>query len=160
MENANVRKSAPWVSYVHRLQALFGGDPDIKVEYDGDDQSVALYVHGSAKAEALNALLPTKAVFGSVELEIAVVPDNAKTSVADLMHSAFSGNPLYSRVITVRPEGCSNPISYVMFMPEVVQYWDDNLGDPNGLESTLAQELAEELLDSSGGVCYCTEDDR
>ena len=152
-------KSSPWVSYVHKLDALFGQDPDIRVELDEDDMQVLLYVHGEPKAAALRELLPEKEIFGNVELEICVVPDNVKISRAELIHTAFDGNPLFSHITTILPDGCSNPIHYVMFRKMVVQYWDDNLGHPAGLESTLAQYLAQGILQSGGGVMFCTDED-
>ena len=53
----NLKRSSPWVSYVHKLQALFGQDPDITVRYDEDRDAVYLKVHGYDKAKALENLL-------------------------------------------------------------------------------------------------------
>ena len=39
-----------------------------------------------------------------------------------------------------------NSFTYVVFEKEVVQYWNDNLGDINGLRSTLYQDLAKEIF--------------
>lgn len=149
--------SSPWVSYVHRLKALFGPDPDITIAYNStDNEIVALYVNGQEKADALSKLLPEKVAFGNVTLEVRVVPANLTQKKADLIRAAFEGNPLFSEVIQVHPDGSSNAFTYAMFKRAVVQYWDDNLGDPHGMVSTLAQDLASELLDTDG-VCYCTE---
>jgi hypothetical protein len=48
----------------------------------------------------------------------------------------------------------------VVFVPEVVQYYTDNLGDINGFRTTLYQELAKELFgdsELSRGVYFCTD---
>ncbi len=148
--------SSPWVSYVHRLEALFGPDPDIIIAYIQDDNVVSMYVNDQEKADALSMLIPKEQVFGNVQLKIRIIPPNLTKKKADLIRAAFEGNPLFSEVIQVHPDGSSNAFTYVMFKRAVVQYWDDNLGDPHGRVSTLAQALASELLDTEG-VCYCTE---
>lgn len=148
--------SSPWVSYVHRLEALFGPDPDIIIAYNQDDNVVSMYVNCHEKADALSKLIPEEKVFGNVQLKIRIVPANLTKKKADLIRSAFEGNPLFSEVIQVHPDGSSNAFTYVMFKRAVVQYWDDNLGDPHGRVSTLAQVLASEML-IADGVCFCTE---
>lgn len=53
--------SAPWVTLHRQIEALFGEDPDIKVEYvagDGEDPIIKLYVEGQDKADAIEQLLP------------------------------------------------------------------------------------------------------
>jgi hypothetical protein len=48
----------------------------------------------------------------------------------------------------------------VVFVPKVVQYYTDNLGDINGFRTTLYQELAKELFGESEltrGVYFCTD---
>lgn len=148
--------SSPWVSYVHRLEALFGPDPDITIEYNHDNDVVSMYVNGQEKADALSKLIPEEKVFGGVRLKIRIVPANLTQKKADLIRAAFEGNPLFSETIQVHMEGSSNAFTYVMFKRGVVQYWDDNLGDPHGRVSTLAQNLASEVLITEG-VCFCTE---
>ena len=58
----------------------------------------------------------------------------------------------------MRPIGTTNPFVYVMFKPEVVQYWDDNLGDPHGNISTLAQEIARDVFEDGNGVYFSTDE--
>ena len=136
-----VRISSPWVGYVHKLEALFGRDPDITVRYDDD-----------------STLLPDTIRFGNVELRIEVIPSNDAMTREEMYRRAFEGNPLYSRTVSVRPVGTTNPFVYVMFRPEVVQYWDDNLGDPHGNISTLAQEIARDVFEDGNGVYFSTDE--
>lgn len=96
--------------------------------------------------------------FGKVNVKIIVVPSNLKATKADTIRKAFEGNPLFSDVIEIQMEGTSNPFTYVMFKPEVVQYWDDNIGDPHGNVTTLAQDLAREILNVDG-VLYSTDEE-
>ena len=77
---------------------------------------------------------------------VIIVPDNNEPDIVELYRKALDGNPLFSKVISLKPEGSSNAFNYVMFKKEVVQFWDDNLSDPHGNITTLAQNIAGEVL--------------
>lgn len=155
--NVNLNLSAPWVTYYRKLDALFGGDPDIRVEYDEDNVEVKMFVENATKAEAISQLLPTEKTFGGVVLKITVVPANSVgVSRAALIATAFEGNPAYSYGITV-DRVSSNPFHYVVFKNEVVQFYNDQLNDVNGNVSTLYQDIAKEVLGESEGIYFCTD---
>ncbi len=156
---STVKLSAPWVSYYRKIQALFGADPDIRTDYDEENQIIRLYVNGQDKASAITQLLPIEKEFGNVTVDIEVIPANTEPSQAVLFRKAFEGNPALSYIATV--EGImTNPLSYVVFRNQVVQYWNDNLGDVNGNCSTLYQELAKEVIGNIDGIFYCTDEER
>ena len=71
-----VKVSAPWVTYYHQLQALFGQDPEINVAFDNDTRQITLYVNNTNKAEALERLLPAEKQYGNVVQKITIVPAN------------------------------------------------------------------------------------
>lgn len=147
---------SPWAMLYHEIAAMFGDDPDIKVEYDEDNVEIKLLVNGVDKADALSQLLPESRTFGNVEVKVSVVPSNEQPTKADLFRRAFCGNPSVVGIRTV--DGVmSNPITYVIFKKEVVQYWIDDLGDANGVRSTLRQEMAKELFENANGVFFCTD---
>jgi len=50
-----------------------------------------------------------------------------------------------------------NPINYVVFKPEVVQFWNDNLHDPHGLVSTLMEDVARAVIGEEDGVMFTTD---
>jgi len=154
-----VRLSSPWVEYYNQLEALFGQDPDIKLEYNEDDYKIKIFVHGHDKAEALQKLIPAEKSWGGVKLTIIIVPDNESCTSADIVRKAFEGNPLYDQTIVIRPDGTLNPFGYVCFKKEVLQYWNDNLADPHGNVSTLAENVAREILNVQDGIFYCTSPD-
>ena len=52
---------------------------------------------------------------------------------------------------------CYNPITYVVFVNEVVQYFNDDLGDVYGQCSTLYQEIAKDVFGETEGVFFCTD---
>ena len=154
-----LKLSAPWVTLHHQIEAMFGDDPDIKVEYvagDGEDPEIKLYVSGQDKADAISKLLPQTYEFGGVTVNVTVVPANVTDTKAGLFRKAFYGNPAFSFAATA--EGIfSNPITYVVFKNKVVQFWNDDLGDINGNETTLYEDIAPELFGVIDGVCFCTD---
>ena len=158
--------SPPWVTFYRELETLFENDPDVLVQYgathggDGDaveEPEVTVYVEGSDKADALAQLLPAERTFGDVTLRVTVVPANDKEETrAELFARAFAGNPALSYVAEL--DGVmTNPMYFVVFRNQVVQYWNDNLGDINGNVSTLYQEIAKDVFDGEQGVFFCTD---
>ena len=151
-----LKLSSPWMSYYHKLQAMFKDDPEIKLDFDEDNIEVKMYVDNEDKADALQKLLPAEKVFGSVVMRITVVPANVGESKAHLFETAFSGNPAFSFIISVE-DVFTNPVNYVVFKKEVVQYFNDNLGDYHGNCSTLYQDIALEIFGDMDGIFFCTD---
>ena len=150
------RIAPPWIQYVHKLSALFGNDPEIKMDYDNDEYTLKMFVGNEIKADAINKLLPAEKAFGNVTLKIEVVPSNELETAATLFQNAFIGNPAFAYVYPV--EGVfSNPLTYVCFNRQIVQYFDDNLGDPHGNITTLCQDIAKEVFEDQPGVFFCTD---
>lgn len=149
--------SSPWVVYFRKLEAFFANDDEVKVKYDLDSQTIKIFVAGEAKAEALSQLLPTSKSFGNVTVRINIIPANLlDPSKMALFEAALDGNKAvsYTRSISV---GSTNDFNYVVFKPKVVQYFNDDLGDINGLCSTLYQDLAKDLFGSHPGIYFCTD---
>ena len=136
---------------------MFGEDPDIRIESMDDGMRIRLLVCNSDKADALTQLLPDHYDLGSVTVNVEVVPDNGFDNArSSLFVRAFANNPVMSRIVTLG-EVFTNPITYVVFRKEVVQFWNDNLGDLHGNVSTLYQDLAGDVLGDQDGILYCTE---
>lgn len=155
---AKMKISPPWIQYVNKLRALFGRDEEIKINYNNDDVEVKLMVENSEKANALTQLLPTSVNFGNVVLKVTVVPANCKGAYKDLFEIAFDGNPAFKYMETV-DNVFTNPISYVVFAKEVVQYYNDDMSDIHGVRSTLYETLAEEIFEGAQGIYFCTDTD-
>ena len=152
----NLKLSTPWVTFAHKITALFAEDPDISVIYDNNEKEVKLFVDNSAKADALNTLLPGKKEFGNVTLKITVIPSNEDDSFAALFRTAFAGNPIIDRIETV-PFTENAPIDYVIFARKIVSFFNDDLSDFFGAESTLYEDLARDVFgDIADGVYFCT----
>ena len=156
MEDKKMKLSPPWVEYYRKIEAMFGPDPDIRVEFDEDEMHIKLYVESHEKAAALDELLPVQKDFGNVSVFIEVIPANDEPKRIDYIKRAFEGNPAFSYATTI--EGImSNPISYVVFKPEVIQFWNDNMGDPHGITSTLMADIAKEIIGEDEGVIFSTD---
>ena len=156
MENKEVKLAPPWITYYRQVEALFGEDPDIKVVFDEDELHIKLYVENEIKAAALDEILPVQKDFGNVSVFIEVIPANTEPKKVDMIRRAFEGNPAFSYTTTI--EGIMvNPINYVVFKPEVVQFWNDNLHDPHGLVSTLMEDVARAVIGEEDGVMFTTD---
>lgn len=158
---ARIKLSSPWDIFYREVNELFKEDPEIRVVYNEETNEIKLYVESSVKATALNDLLPEEMTYGNVTQKITVVPANAFTHNyvvynAQKFATAFENNPVLSRIETVG-EIFSNPITYVVFINKVVQYFDDDISDINGQCSTLYQEIAKNVFGSIDGIYFCTD---
>lgn len=151
--------SSPWVTYYRKLEALFGEDPDIMVDFEYDENEspvVKLYVTGADKAEALAKILPVERTFGNVTVNTIIVPSNREETKADVFVKAFTGNPAFSYGVTV-----DNPfvhgVGYVVFRNKVVQFFNDDISDVNGFETTLYENIADDVFGDNAGVFFCTD---
>ena len=156
---AKLNLAAPWYTYYNELCALFKEDKEVHIVYDEMDQIINIYVDNQSKADAMNQVLPTSMDFGNVELEINIVPSNdlnVRKSVGSLFQDLFYKNSICKDVVTI--EGIfTNPITYVIFKKEVVQYYNDNLGDAHGICSTLYQDIAKRVFLEKDSIYYCTD---
>lgn len=156
-KSAKVGLISPWVNFYREIEALFKDDPNIEVTYDEGANVVKLYVIGEKKAEALTQLLPTERTFGSVTIYIQVIPANKLyTNRAGLFEEAFRDNPVFAYAKNVPTSFSSFGANYVVFKNRVVQYYNDDLSDINGLCSTLYQEIAKDIFGEED-VFFCTD---
>lgn len=178
---ARLNLSAPWVLYYHEVKAMFEKDYEVTVIYDDSEENkpeLKIYVDTeyAKKAEAIEKLLPASVRFGTVGMGISVIPINTGLrfsksgkyyggkrlfnkdldSPIDIFYAAFNNNCALINVDVITGV-FSNPIYYVTFRKEVVQYFTDDLSDPNGIRSTLYQEIAKEIFKPIEGVYYCTD---
>lgn len=149
--------SSPWVEYYHKLCTLFSHDPEVHPTMTNDPAEITLRVDNQVKADALAKLLPAEMTWGNVTVPVKVVPANEGTK-ANLLRNALHGNGAVSEIDDY--ETVYGDYTCVMFVPIVAQYYNDNMRDPNGITTTIYQELAKEIFGEDMGVVYCTEDVR
>lgn len=151
-----VKVAPPWVTFARKVHKLFECDPEVKVEWNDEDRALKLYVNSDEKADALETLLPEEKTFGNVKMTITVIPANVEEpTVWELFQTAFKGNSAVSFMEAI--DGMGFHAGYVVFQPEVVQYYNDNIADIYGIESTLYQDIAKEVFEDHAGVFFCTD---
>ena len=154
---ARINLSAPWVIFYREINAMFEEDPEVRVLYDEEKNLIKLFIDNEAKANALQSLLPDVKRYGNVELKIEVIPyNNAGETKENLYATAFAGNPALSYIKTIKGI-FTNDLTYVVFKNKVVQFFNDDLGDVNGMCSTLYQYIAVDLFEDTEGIYFCTD---
>lgn len=151
--------SPPWWEYYHKLYALFGQDPEIHMNFEDDDKVIKMYVDNPAKAEGLAKIIPSEMDFGNVKVTINVIPSDKAESMEQVYKTIFNGNPVFSDAVEVDEPGLPH-MCYIVFKPEIVQFYDDNLCDLNGNMTTLHQDIAGDVLNVENNVYFCTENIR
>lgn len=173
---AKLQLVSPWINFYHEVNAFFRYDRNVTVIFDEEETEVKLYVNGNEKAEALSKLLPDIRKFGNVTLRVTVILANdnpascyykppktsssrrgynSVTETEELFFTALRGNPVFSFADSVDLQ--TNKVIYVVFRNEVVQYYNDDLGDYYGQCSTLYQNIAADIFKPIDGVHYCTD---
>ena len=122
-----------WYTYQHKVMALFGSDPDIRVrdleKVSDNEYSYMMLIGSQDKAEAIKKILPGEVPIGDVTVRAAILgPDEDGensaeeiASVCDLFRKAFTGNPHFSRVVTVRyPPGMV--LNYCVFKKKLSSF--------------------------------------
>lgn len=154
---------APWQTFCKELKALFERDKDIIVSdiYEPEDgltdYSFAIQIRNHEKFIALDRLLTKVKTFGNVTLGVDLFDEeNAETDVVGLFKTLFEGNPIVDSIQT-RTDPAGVDWNYVLFKPEVIQFFDDDLTDFNGNWNGLAEEIALDVFEeNSRGVNFCT----
>ena len=154
-----MKLTAPWITYYRELNELFKEDSEVRVVYYDEEKEVKLFVENAEKAEALKELLPIEVEFGEITLVITIVPANNSIRRSPKQVSiikAFEGNPIVTDIEIISGV-MTNDLVYIVFKKEVVQYFNDDLGDINGICSTLYQDIAKRVFKGIEGVCFCTD---
>ncbi|MBR6889996.1 MAG: hypothetical protein IKN05_03295 [Clostridia bacterium] len=154
---------APWYIYQAEVKALFDRDPQIDVgavyqQENGKDYAFDIEVRSHAKYMALDRVLSRFKLFGNVALTINLFDEenDAGDEAVSIYSAIFDGNPIVESVEDiVDPAGVHH--GYVVFRPEIIQFYADDLRDINGNWSGLAQDIAREIFDDAAhGLNFCT----
>lgn len=167
---AKLNLIAPWNEYYEELNAFFKDDPDVTVLYDEEEKNIKVLVQETIKAEALTHLLKDEVEFGGIKLTVTVVPANEVTkgvkklvtnignneNYGEMFERALVNNGAFAFTYTIDNVMGFNAV-YVVFKKKVIQYYNDNLGDLNGMKSTLAEYIARDIFAVRNGVFFCTD---
>lgn len=161
LKEIRTKISPSWYTFISELNAMFGEDPDIRIEHN--QYKVKMYVADANKASALFTLLPMYKDYGNVTLSIDVISPNGEIASLDtkdyslIWETAFKNNPVLSFVKKVEGIFGFSAI-YVVFKNKVVQYFNDNLNDIYGNTSTLYEDIATDIFDEvKTGTFFCTD---
>lgn len=159
---------APWSDFTLMTEAMFKGDPDVHVEFDCPKRMLKLYVKGDAKADAISKIMAKEKRIGNIVIKVQVVPANgtkrgkakknaAKLDTLEVFKTALEGNSAFSQAV-VKKTDFGIPMNYVVFVPKVVQFYNDERSDINGNLNTLYQTVAREIFDEdfSDDINFCT----
>lgn len=155
MSEKKMKLSPPWLTFYREVNAMFGEDPDIRVEFDEEENTIKMYVEGPEKADALTQILPTEKNFGGVTVYLEVIPANKEMKKIDLYKKAFEGNPIFSYAVSVGGIS-SNDYNFLILRHRICQFWNDNLGDINGNTSKLYEDVARDIFEDDS-ILWCTD---
>lgn len=167
---AKVNLASPWNEYYDKMVAFFAEDPEVTILYDEEAKNIKVLVRGQNKAEALTYLLNSEVDFSGVKLLITVIPANEVISdikkcfsnanneedYTTLYKRSLIDNDLFAYTKTIENMMGFNAV-FIVFKKKVVQYYSDNLGDLNGMKSTLAENIARDIFVPHNGVFFCTD---
>lgn len=160
MEITNaITLSAPWDIYRKKLLALFDKDEDIEVKEITDDYELHIVSSNMRKFNALRNLLPPIKTFGNVTLRIIVDYKEYTFSYRQAIKDLFADNGRVKQIIDGKDRS-NIPHVFVLFKPEVIQFFSDNMFDYNGLWSGLAQDLCTEIFEGAQTNCVHFSTDR
>jgi hypothetical protein len=138
------------------------------LDQSGSPYVTRLAVRDHAKAVAIASVLRPLHEFGNVRVAVevtdgtgAAVRPSAPASaaeLADLVRTAFHGNPWY-RDVAVRG-GLGGQSVYPVLARSVVQFFDDDLSDLHGNYNAVAASVFAELLERAPGGqhLHCSTD--
>lgn len=130
---------------------------------------IKLFVQTSDKAEALSQLLNPEKTFGETTVKVTVIPANPVSKDTKLWIKGIVDSENYDRLISIALSDnelfytirvikglLGFDAVYVLFNKTVVQYYNDNIGDLNGIKSTLAEDIVRDIFVQHPGIFYCT----
>ena len=158
MENNKMKLSSPWITYYHKVQALFEKDDSVTVDFDESNCFLNIIVkEDTEKGEAIQKLFPSEIVFGNniMKINVITIKKEIQMPIAQIFVNAFKNNPIIEDVINKSDILRDNQI-YVMFQNKIVQFFNDDIYDYNGVCSTLYQDIAKDVFKDFADVHYCT----
>ena len=159
-----MKLAAPWTTYQRKVKALFERDPNVAVgeiyEVSDGDTSLAfdVLVSDPEKYKALDRVMPKVIEFGNVKVGIVLRDmDNPDADEKiELFKAAFKDNPIVKDIRDVEDQAGARHC-FIRFVPEVVQFFNDDISDFDGNWSGLAQDIAREVFwGDFCGVHFCT----
>lgn len=179
---ALINKVAPWIEHYRKLQELFRLDPEVRVFMDEEKYKVSILVEDPVKAAALTDILLPEVEFGNITLTVNVIPGNCAVEKAERLagrkgyngvayrtrfgdsessnlikyQNAFKRNRAVTAIATAL-DISGDTMTFVIFAPEVAQYYDDNIRSLYGICTKTLEQIAKEVCCEKDGVFFCSD---
>lgn len=166
-----VDMQSPWVTIYNKFKAMFSNDIDLKIsELEGPDNKVATFEITSTNTDKINALsniLNDYFILGNVKLAVKFGVINGSNVEfintkkrrnhidQDIIFTAFENNNALDDVRTIKFPG-GFPVTYILFVKEVVQFYNDDMTDLYGNYNGLYEDIARDIFLPFNGTFYCT----
>ena len=156
-----VKLSPPWDGHMSMLASFFAGDSRVKVGYCGGNSVGTIEVFDTKMYVALQQVMRQKVKLGNVTLKISIVPANGvklyKDELTDLaaLKEVLKGNPAFSKIKSEK--GGMFDFVFCIFKPVVLQWYNDNLGNPWKLTTSTYEKQADFVFKRELGVSFTTE---
>ena len=144
-----IKMAHPVTFHANWFTALMAGDSQIeKIAFDFKKRVLRVFCKTEAKAKACEAFFMPVIELGREHLDLAFYPPNGKkvkgTVVEDmksLAAAAFKGNKFYGATVQ-----CTDPAgvrwTYLCMKPAAITFASDDLGNPWGMTTMLAETTA------------------
>ena len=184
---ALINKVAPWIEHYRKLQELFRLDPEVRVFMDEEKYKVSILVEDPVKAASLTDILLPEVEFGNITLTVNVIPGNCAVQKAERLagrksyvscnrtglayptrfgdsessnlikyRNAFIRNSVVTNVTTAL-DISGDTMTFVIFAPEVAQYYDDDIRSLFGICTKTLEQIAKEVCCEKDGVFFCSD---
>lgn len=157
-----VKMSPPWDGHMSMLASFFAGDKRVRVGYcDGNSHGI-IECFDSKMFDALSQIIRSKVKFGNVTLKVDVVlaagvEPKPCPHLTDLqaLKEVLKGNPAFSKIKSEK--GAMFDFVFCIFKPLVLQWYNDNLGNPWKLTTSTYEKQADFVFKRELGVSFTTE---
>lgn len=154
-----VKLSPPWVGHMSMLASFFKGDKRVRIG-SVEGRTGIIEVFCNDMYQALSLVLRQKIRFGNVTLNINLVPSNGmklktkEMSDLDALKVVLKKNPAFDKIRTTK----DGPMQFVtaLFKPVVLQWYNDNIGNPWKLTTSIFESEANKVFKGELGICWST----
>lgn len=147
--------SAPWYTYAKKVKAFFAYDNEITVgdleELENGHYLLTITVKYSTKAYALQKVIRPDTEFGNIHVYTKVALEGVE-SPEEILKSAFKNHSAVADVAKKLVPG--GKTVYLRFLPEIIQFFDDDLSDYSGNFTEMIHKVAADIFEFDN-VCAC-----
>lgn len=145
--------SAPWYTYEKKVKAFFAYDDEVTVgdleKLGNGHYLLTIAVKDPTKAYALEKLVRPDTVFGETHVFTCVALEGVD-GTEKILKAAFKGHLAVSDVAKKLVPG--GKVVYLRFLPEIIQFFDDDISDYSGNYTELIHKVAADIIDFDN---YC-----